>query len=154
MKPCCGKIHYGKESTVNDNNLRLFNIQRLLPLTVPAGRCPTINTHSCPRIARQHLNHTCSRHGVPVNWPASSPGVNPLDFWLCGRLKTSMYSEPIKAVEELPQRAEKACSRTASNVEMARKSHLSRHCCLDIRWLAHFCPVHWILHTLKVCKHF
>jgi hypothetical protein len=44
------------------------------------------------RIVRQHLNQTFGEQligrGGPVNWPARSPVLNPLDFWLWGHLKT------------------------------------------------------------------
>jgi hypothetical protein len=38
------------------------------------------------RVVRQHLNRTFGEQwigrGDPVNWPARSPDLNPLDFWL------------------------------------------------------------------------
>ena len=32
--------------------------------------------------------------GGPVPWPARSPDLNPLDFWLWGHLKAMVYAAP------------------------------------------------------------
>jgi hypothetical protein len=65
------------------------------------------------RIFRQHLNQTFGEHwighGSPVNWPARSRDLNPLDFWLWGHLNTLVYSAPINDVEVLQQRVQNAC---------------------------------------------
>jgi hypothetical protein len=65
------------------------------------------------RIVRQHLNQTLDEQwlgsGDPVNWPARSPGLNPLHFWLWGHLKTLVYSALINVLVVLQQRAENAC---------------------------------------------
>jgi hypothetical protein len=43
------------------------------------------------RIVRQHMNQTFGEEwigrGDPLNWPAQSSDLNPLDFWLWGHLK-------------------------------------------------------------------
>jgi hypothetical protein len=61
----------------------------------------------------QHLNQTFGkqwiRHGGPVNWPARSPDLNPLDFWLWGHLKTLVYSALFSDLEVLQQRVKNAC---------------------------------------------
>jgi hypothetical protein len=50
-------------------------------------------------IVKQHQNQTFGEQwigcGGPVDWPARSPDLNPLDFWLWGHLKTLVYSAPI-----------------------------------------------------------
>jgi hypothetical protein len=66
------------------------------------------------RNARQHLNQTTFGEewvgrGGPVNWPARSPDLNPLDFRLWGHLKTLVHSAPINELEVLQQRVENAC---------------------------------------------
>jgi hypothetical protein len=64
-------------------------------------------------IVRQHLNQTFSEQwigsGGPVNWPARSPDLNPLGFWLWGHLKTLVYLAPINDLEVLQQRVQNAC---------------------------------------------
>jgi hypothetical protein len=65
------------------------------------------------RIFRKHLNQTTGEQwigcGGPINWPARSPDLNPLDFWLLGHLNTWVYSAPIEDLEVLQQRVENAC---------------------------------------------
>lgn len=54
---------------------------------------------------RDHLNaHFRNRwigRGGPVPWPARSPDLNPLDFYLWGHLKTLVYNSQIDTVDEL-----------------------------------------------------
>ena len=40
----------------------------------------------------------------PWNWPARSPDLTPLDFYLWGNLKRKVYSSPVQSKEELCQR--------------------------------------------------
>jgi Helix-turn-helix domain (DUF4817) len=42
--------------------------------------------------------------GGPHQWPARSPDLNPLDFYLWGHLKQLVYSTPIETVDELQLR--------------------------------------------------
>lgn len=42
--------------------------------------------------------------GGPVPWPARSPDLNPLDFFLWGHLKSLVYSTPVDNIEELRAR--------------------------------------------------
>jgi hypothetical protein len=62
---------------------------------------------------RQHLNQTFGEQWIgrraTVKWPARSPHLNPLDFWLWGHLKAAVYSAPINDLEVLQQRVENAC---------------------------------------------
>ena len=37
----------------------------------------------------------------PIRWPARSPDLTPLDFWLWGYLKEKVYAEKLQSVEEL-----------------------------------------------------
>jgi hypothetical protein len=65
------------------------------------------------RTVRQHLNQAfdeqwTGRRG-PVNWPARSPDLNTLDFWLWGHLRALVHSAPINDLEVLQQRVENSC---------------------------------------------
>ena len=42
--------------------------------------------------------------GGPVAWPARSAGLNPLDFYLWGHLKSVVYAEPVADRQTLQQR--------------------------------------------------
>lgn len=57
---------------------------------------------------RQYLNQAFPRRwigrGGPVNWPARSPDLNPLDFYVWGTLKNFVYGVNIQNVEELRER--------------------------------------------------
>lgn len=41
-----------------------------------------------------------SRH-FPRKWPARSPDLNPIDYWLCRQLKHIIYSKQQKTLEDL-----------------------------------------------------
>ena len=40
----------------------------------------------------------------PVEWPARSPDLNPLDFYLWGHLKAMVYKEKIQDMDHLKER--------------------------------------------------
>lgn len=42
--------------------------------------------------------------GGPVNWPARSPDLTPLDFYLWAELKRLVYTEEARSVNDLRQR--------------------------------------------------
>lgn len=57
---------------------------------------------------REYLNEAYPNRwigrGGPVAWPARSPDLNPLDFFLWGHLKTLVYDSPVDTIEELRAR--------------------------------------------------
>jgi hypothetical protein len=59
-------------------------------------------------VAREHLNNIFPNRWIgrsgPVRWPARSPDLNPLDFFLWGHLKSIVYSTPVQDVQDLKQR--------------------------------------------------
>lgn len=65
-------------------------------------------------IVRQHLDGVypgrhMSTHG-PIKWPARSPDLSSLDFYLWGFLKQTVYRERSHTVEELQQKIRVACN--------------------------------------------
>ena len=62
------------------------------------------------RMARQFLNqHFANKwigRGGPIAWPARSPDLNPLDFYLWGHLKSIVYATSIENAEILRNRIE------------------------------------------------
>lgn len=59
-------------------------------------------------IARQQLNNIFENRwigrGGPITWPARSPDLNPLDYYLWGHLKQLVYQVPINNIDVLRQR--------------------------------------------------
>ena len=41
--------------------------------------------------------------GGPIPWPALSPDLSPLDFWLWGYLKNKVYADVVTTLDELRQ---------------------------------------------------
>ena len=65
----------------------------------------------------------------PIQWPARSPDLDQLDFYLWGYLKAIMYSTPIDNVEILRQRIKQGCQQirqTPGIWEIARQSMMRR----------------------------
>jgi hypothetical protein len=80
------------------------------------------------QIVRQHLNQTFGEQWTgsrsPVNWPARSPDLNPLDFWLWGQLKTLAYTAPINDLQVLQQQVENACQEIQVKPVIFNSEHL------------------------------
>lgn len=64
-------------------------------------------------VVRNHLNLTQPNRwigrGGPIKWPPRSPDLNPLDFYLWGALKASVYATQITSAVQLRQRVQAAC---------------------------------------------
>lgn len=58
--------------------------------------------------------------GGPVNWPARSPDLNPLDFYLWGHMKQLVYSVEIDTREQLLERILNAAIEIRNNGQVAR----------------------------------
>ena len=67
----------------------------------------------------------------PVEWPARSPDMNPLDYFLWGHLKSVVYTNRPKTIENLKQNITAACQQispeTLTNVIDSWSSRM-RHC--------------------------
>lgn len=63
---------------------------------------------------RIHLNNHFGQRwigrGGPHAWPARSPDLNPMDFYLWGHLKSTVYSVPITDEQQLWQRIVEGCN--------------------------------------------
>jgi hypothetical protein len=53
--------------------------------------------------------------GSTIKWPARSPDLTPLDFFLWGHLKTVIYSEPVNNLEFLKTRIEEETANISEN---------------------------------------
>lgn len=73
--------------------------------------------------------------GGPVSWPARSPDMTPLDFYVWGHLKSLVYETPVPSAEELIGRIVDACERireTPGIFERVRQSLRRRlRACID-----------------------
>ena len=70
----------------------------------------------CPvhtsRIVKEHLDNEygdrwIGRNG-PITWPARSPDLNPLDYYVWGRAKNLVYTEEIRDLEHLKRKIDEA----------------------------------------------
>jgi hypothetical protein len=65
------------------------------------------------RAVRDVLNNTYHDQrigrGGPTAWPPRSPDLNPMDFYLCGHVKTLVYAAPSDNEETLHHRIVDAC---------------------------------------------
>lgn len=102
----------------------LYFLQNDLPTLLDDAEVPILNTDrpiifqqdGCPAhwtlIVREHLDNCfpgswIGRDG-PIPWPARSPDLTPLDFFVWGRAKELVYTTEISTREELIQRIEAA----------------------------------------------
>lgn len=84
---------------------------------------------------RNHLNEELPGkwigRGGPVSWPARSPDLTPLDFFLWGHLKHTVYTQAPENPDQLRQLITDACRAiTPRMLQSARRSigHRARMC--------------------------
>lgn len=69
---------------MEDVNLEDFHFQQ--------DGCPAHSTRLITNFLNQHFpERWIARHG-PIHWPARSPDLTPMDFYLWGYLKQKVYS--------------------------------------------------------------
>jgi hypothetical protein len=64
--------------------------------------------------------------GGPRNWPARSPDLNPLDFFLWGHVKNVVYKQPIYTEEQLRGCIQEAFATITSEMVINSKRSLLR----------------------------
>ena len=84
-------------------------------------------------VVQEYLNaHFPNRwigRGGPISWPARSPDLNPIDFYLWGHLKSLVYETPVDSEAELLPRIQAACDQvrgTPEVLERVRRSMMHR----------------------------
>lgn len=74
------------------------------------------------RAVRDYLNHAFPDRwigrGGPFRWPARSPDLTPLDFFLWGHLKQLVYNTPVNTREELLNRIQMGCEVIRNDQQM------------------------------------
>lgn len=68
-----------------------------------------------------------------MNWPARSPDLSALDFFLWGFMKSIVYRTPVQDLQDLEQRIEQAVRQiTPEMVANCKRSLLERaRCCVQ-----------------------
>lgn len=90
----------------------------------------------CPahfsRPVREHLNQIFQNRwigrGGPVSWPARSPDLTPLDFFVWGYMKNLIYVEnpqEIQSEQDLRNRIEEAAARIRAQQNLLHRLHVS-----------------------------
>lgn len=68
--------------------------------------CPAHNSRNVKNLLRATFGDKLISNGGPISWPARSPDITPLDFFLWGYVKNEVYAfEPPQTVAILEQRA-------------------------------------------------
>lgn len=118
------------------NSERFLEILRdelpLLLMDVPLDirRRMFMQMDGCPAhyagIVRNFLNQTYPRRWIgregPVGWPARSPDMTPLDYFLWGHMKQQVYSTPIDSEADLHDRIINCASTIKNDREMIRRA--------------------------------
>ena len=83
---------------------------------------------------RNHLNAVFPDRwigrGGPIPWPARSPDLNPLDYFLWGYLKSLLFETPVETDMELVARVVAACDviRNTPGIFVRVRPMSSLHC--------------------------
>ncbi|XP_074032655.1 uncharacterized protein [Leptinotarsa decemlineata] len=101
------------EFMINDLPMLLYDAE--VPI-LDTDRPITFQQDGCPAhwavSVREHLNRCFPSNWIgrdgPIPWPARSPDLTPLDFFVWGRVKELVYTTEITTREELLQRIEAA----------------------------------------------
>jgi hypothetical protein len=82
---------------------------------------------------RMYPNRWIGRGGLR-HWPARSPDLNPLDFFLWGYVKNVVYNRPIHNEEDLRNRLQEAFGTITPEMVRASKLNLLRRAqlCLEM----------------------
>ena len=71
---------------------------------------PAHNVQVVQTLLRQTFNNKVISNGGPVNWPARSPDITPLDFYLWGYVKNEVYEfEPPETIRKNQRRESGMC---------------------------------------------
>lgn len=76
---------------------------------------------------RNHLNENFRNRWIgrgnnaPANWPPRSPDLTPMDYFLWGKLKTMVYSNPVNTEDELWARIQNSVNILRLDAEMMNR---------------------------------
>lgn len=108
----------------------------LLPVLGEEGRI-TFQHDGCPahflRDVRNHLNDVFPNawvgRGGPIPWPARSPDLTPLDFYVWGRAKELVYASEVSTREVLIERINAAFETMKDEIRLrTTMDHMRKRC--------------------------
>ena len=98
---------------------------------------PAHNSHNVRNYLLRTFHGKLIANGGTVAWPARSPDLNPLDFFLWGHLKSQVYATPIDREEDLLTRIQDAANdiRNTPGVFARVRQSMIRRCnlCMEQR---------------------
>lgn len=78
------------------------------------------------RIVTKYLNETFPERwigrGGPINWPARSPDLSPLDYFLWGQIKSLVYADKSVNRQQLLNKIIEACNNIRNDAELLSRS--------------------------------
>lgn len=79
-----------------------------------------------------HLNAMFQNNWIgtrgPIHWPARSPDITPLDFFLWGYVKNEVYLTPPNNIDELKDRISEAIANISNDVKLNVVRSVTRRC--------------------------
>lgn len=89
---------------------------------------PAHNSQVAMRFLKNKFCNNVIATNTSIRWPARSPDLSPLDFFLWGYLKDRIYSNPIDSVENLRERIILECAAiTADNLNAVMQTIKKRY---------------------------
>jgi hypothetical protein len=99
--------------------LKLYALLQLTPKTIQQGGGPPLFCHH----VRNHLNREMAGKGIgrggPIAWPSRSPDLTPLDFFLWGYMKNTVYQIKINYLQHMKASIRDAVATVTPNMLQA-----------------------------------
>jgi len=103
----------------NDLPILLENIplQHRLNLIWQQDGAPAHNTLAVRAyLNKVYGNNWFGTHSPIIQWPARSPDLSALEFFLWGYLKNEVYKDEVKSVDELKQKIKDSCKKIKTSI--------------------------------------
>lgn len=84
--------------------------------------CPAHYARVVRNFLNQHYPNRWIGRSGPVGWPARSPDMNPLDYFLWGAMKQKVYATPVNTEAELQDRILSCAQQMKDDPEMIRRA--------------------------------
>jgi len=94
---------------------------------------------------RKHLTATYGDHWIGRGWPVAcpprSPDLTPMDFYLCGHIKTLIFMSPVDSKDDLIARIVKAAATTRAATWQSLSAHVIL-CCIIVGCVQRSVAIH------------